>query len=80
LQAEDKIGTMLPCNVMVQESSDGQVEVTVVDPLASMQAVENSALKEIAAEIIHKLKMVSIGYKVIFTSNPCTRRKINGTW
>jgi len=58
LQAEDKIGTMLPCNVIVQEISDGQVEVTAIDPLASMQAVENPALREIAAEISSKLKKV----------------------
>ncbi len=58
LQAEDKIGTMLPCNVIVQEISAGQVEVTAIDPLASMQAVENPALKEIAAEISNKLKTV----------------------
>ena len=58
LQAEDKIGTMLPCNVMVQEISDGQVEVTAVDPLASMQAIKNPALMEIATEISHKLKTV----------------------
>jgi uncharacterized protein (DUF302 family) len=58
LQAEDKIGTMLPCNVIVQEISDGQVEVTAINPLASMQAVENPALKEIATEISNKLKTV----------------------
>jgi len=58
LQAEDKIGTMLPCNVIVQEISDGQVEVTAIDPLASMQAIENPTLKEIAAEISNKLKTV----------------------
>ena len=58
LQVEDKIGTMLPCNVIVQEISDGQVEVTAIDPLASMQAVENPALKKIAAEISNKLKTV----------------------
>jgi uncharacterized protein (DUF302 family) len=58
LTVENKIGTMLPCNVIVQEISDGQVEVTAIDPLASMQAVENPALKEIAAEISHKLKTV----------------------
>ena len=58
LQAEDKIGTMLPCNIIVQEISDGQVEVTAIDPLASMQAVENPALKEIAADISNKLKIV----------------------
>jgi len=58
LQAEDKIGTMLPCNVIVQETSDGRVEVTAIDPLASMQAVENPALKKIAVEISNKLKAV----------------------
>jgi uncharacterized protein (DUF302 family) len=58
LQAEDKIGTMLPCNVIVQEISDEQVEVTAIDPLASMRAVENPALKEIAIEISNKLKSV----------------------
>jgi uncharacterized protein (DUF302 family) len=58
LTAENKIGTMLPCNVIVQEISDGQVEVTAIDPLASMQAVENPALKEIATEISKKLKKV----------------------
>jgi uncharacterized protein (DUF302 family) len=58
LQAEDKIGTMLPCNVIVQEISDGKVEVTAIDPLASMQAVENPALRAIAAEISIMLKKV----------------------
>jgi uncharacterized protein (DUF302 family) len=58
LTAENKIGTMLPCNVIVQEISDGRVEVTAIDPLASMQAVENPALKEIASEISNKLKTV----------------------
>jgi uncharacterized protein (DUF302 family) len=58
LIAENKIGTMLPCNVIVQEISDGRVEVTAIDPLASMQAVENPALKDIASEISNKLKTV----------------------
>ncbi|MDA8180200.1 MAG: DUF302 domain-containing protein, partial [Deltaproteobacteria bacterium] len=58
LTAENKIGTMLPCNVIVQEISDGQVEVTAIDPLASMEAVENPALTEIASEISKKLKKV----------------------
>ena len=49
---------MLPCNVIVQEVSDGQVEVTAIDPLASMQAVDNAGLKEIASEISNKLKKV----------------------
>jgi uncharacterized protein (DUF302 family) len=56
LQAEDKIGTMLPCNVVVQETSDGRVEVAAIDPIASMQAVENPKLREIAAQIQAKLK------------------------
>jgi len=58
LTAENKIGTMLPCNVIVQEIPGGQVEVTAIDPLASMQAVENPALKEIASDISNKLKTV----------------------
>ena len=58
LTAENKIGTMLPCNVIVQEISDGRVEVAAIDPVASMQAVENPALKEIASEIRNKLKTV----------------------
>jgi uncharacterized protein (DUF302 family) len=58
LTVENKIGTMLPCNVIVQEISERQVEVTAVSPLASMQAVENSALKEIATEISNILKTV----------------------
>lgn len=58
LQAEDKIGTMLPCNVIVQEISEGQSEVAAIDPVASMQAVVNPALKDIAEEIQKKLKRV----------------------
>jgi uncharacterized protein (DUF302 family) len=58
LTAENKIGTMLPCNVIVQEIPGGQVEVTAIDPLASMQAVENPLLMEIASEISKKLKTV----------------------
>ena len=58
LLAEDKIGTMLPCNVIVQEKVPGQVEVSAVDPAASMQAVENSALNEIATEVRTKLQKV----------------------
>ena len=58
LQTEDKIGTMLPCNVIVQEISDGQVEVAAVDPVASMQAVHNPGLEEVAAQIQAKLRTV----------------------
>ncbi len=58
LQAEDKIGTMLPCNVIVQEVAEGQVEVAAIDPLASMTAVENPALEEIALEVQNKIRKV----------------------
>ena len=58
LQAEDKIGVMLPCNVIVQETPDGKVEVSSIDPIASMQAVNNSGLKELAEEVRDKLKKV----------------------
>ncbi|HNP16926.1 MAG TPA: DUF302 domain-containing protein [Fulvivirga sp.] len=57
LLAEDKIGAMLPCNVIVQQSDDG-IEVAAVDPVASMQAVDNKELAEIAKEIQSKLKSV----------------------
>jgi uncharacterized protein (DUF302 family) len=56
LQAEDKIGTMLPCNVIVQEVEGGGVEVAAVDPLASMQAIENPELEEIAVQVQAKLR------------------------
>lgn len=58
LLAEDKIGTMLPCNVIVQEKVPGQIEVSAVDPAASMQAVENDKLADIATEIRDRLKKV----------------------
>ena len=57
LQSEDKIGTMLPCNVIVQQQQD-QVEVSAVDPIASMQAVENEALGELATQVRAKLERV----------------------
>ncbi|GAA0893532.1 DUF302 domain-containing protein [Fulvivirga kasyanovii] len=57
LLAEDKIGAMLPCNVIVQQSDDG-IEVAAVDPVASMQAVDNKDLAEIAKEIQSKLRSV----------------------
>lgn len=58
LQAEDKIGTMLPCNVIVQEKVAGQVEVSAVDPTASMQAIDNKALHDISIEVRDKLQKV----------------------
>jgi uncharacterized protein (DUF302 family) len=61
LQLEDKIGTMLPCNVIVQEHADGTVEVSAVDPVASMQAIENPGLAEVAKEVQAKLRRVVNG-------------------
>jgi len=58
LQAEPHMGTMLPCNVIVQELVDGKVEVAAVDPLASMQSIQNQDLQAIAKGIQLKLKRV----------------------
>lgn len=58
LQAEDKIGTMLPCNVIVQELEGGKVEVAAVDPIASMAAVPNPYLGDVAKQVQAKLKKV----------------------
>lgn len=58
LQTEDKIGTMLPCNVIVQEINKSDIEVAAIDPEASMMAVENPALADLAAEIKSRLEKV----------------------
>ena len=58
LQAEEKIGLLLPCNVIVQERADGTVDVAAIDPAASMQTVGNPALSDIAAEVREKLQNV----------------------
>lgn len=58
LLAEDKIGTMLPCNVIVQEADGGKTEVAAIDPIASMQAVDNPSLGDIAKQIQAKLKKI----------------------
>ncbi len=58
LRAEDKIGTMLPCSVIVQETLTGAVEVAAIDPIASMQAVDNPALGGVAVEVQARLKAV----------------------
>jgi len=58
LLAEDKIGTMLPCNVIVQQRDDGKVEVAAIDPVASMQAVHNDSLGDIASTVQAKLQQV----------------------
>ena len=51
LEVEDKIGTMLPCNVVVREAAPGKVEVAAVDPVASMSAIKNPQLGEVAAGV-----------------------------
>ena len=58
LQAEDKIGLMLPCNVIVEQHENGDVEVSAVDPIASMQAVDNDNLGSVASQVQQKLKTV----------------------
>lgn len=58
LQAEEKIGTMLPCNVTVIDKENGQVEVAAVNPIASMMAVQNASLEPVAAEVTEKLRKV----------------------
>lgn len=58
LQVEDKVGTMLPCNVIVQRAGPGQSEVAAIDPVASMQAIENDQLKEAAREVRSRLARV----------------------
>lgn len=57
-KAEDKIGTMLPCNVIVQDAGEGKVEVSAVNPIASMQGVNNDSLGEVASEVKTKLERV----------------------
>jgi uncharacterized protein (DUF302 family) len=58
IQAEDKIGLMLPCNVIVQELAGGETEVAAIDPVASMQAVDNPQLGEVGKQVQGKLKKV----------------------
>jgi len=58
LTAEDKIGLMLPCNVIVQEWDKNMVEISVIDPAASMQAVQNNELEKVAVEVRAKLQNV----------------------
>jgi uncharacterized protein (DUF302 family) len=56
LQAEDKIGTMLPCNVLVIEQEKNKIEIAAVNPIASFQAITNPALGDIAKQVTDKLK------------------------
>ncbi|MGM0442504.1 MAG: DUF302 domain-containing protein [Elusimicrobiota bacterium] len=58
LKKEDKIGLMLPCNVVVQATKDGKTEIAAVDPMASMKAVENDKLGDVARQVREKLQKV----------------------
>ena len=58
LQAEDKIGTMLPCNVVLQEQQPGRTEISAIDPIASMQAIDNPKLGDVAVTVQSLLKQV----------------------
>ena len=58
LQIEDKVGAMLPCNVVVQDKGDGNTEVAAIDHVASMQAIDNPRLKQAAGRVQAKLKSV----------------------
>jgi len=58
LSIEDKVGTMLPCNVVVQDAGGGRTEVAAIDPVASMQAIDNPQLHEAAKAVREKLKVV----------------------
>jgi uncharacterized protein (DUF302 family) len=58
IQSEDKIGVFLPCNIIIEEHKNGTIEVSAVDPIASMGAVQNEALGSIATEVQSKLKSI----------------------
>ena len=58
MQSEDKVGLMLPCNVIVQETANGKTEVSAIDPIASMQAIDNPKLMEVAEQVQAKLRKV----------------------
>jgi uncharacterized protein (DUF302 family) len=61
LEIEDKVGTMLPCNVVVQETGAGKVEVAAIDPVASMQAIDNPRLRVAAEKVQAQLEQVVAG-------------------
>lgn len=61
LKLEARVGTMLPCNVIVRDAGNGETEVAAIDPVASMQAIDNPALKTAAQEVRSKLERVIAG-------------------
>ncbi|MBW8270358.1 MULTISPECIES: DUF302 domain-containing protein [Roseomonadaceae] len=79
LQAEDKIGTMLPCNVILQEREGGRVEVSAVDPVASMRAIENPALAETAGQVREMLRQVVAELGAAGTACPAAARSPQAT-
>ncbi|KAF0140270.1 MAG: hypothetical protein FD122_2586 [Stygiobacter sp.] len=58
LQTEENLGVLLPCNIVVQEKADSTIQVSAINPMESMQAVQNEALGEVAVEVSAKLKKV----------------------
>ena|SRR5690606_8357426 len=64
ITVEDKIGVFLPCNIVVEENSEGNIEVSAVDPIASMISVQNKKLGSLALEVQEKLKNVIRNLKV----------------
>ncbi len=58
LEAEERVGLMLPCNVIVRETRDGKVEVAAIDPIVAMSPIDNESLRKIAEEVREKLKTV----------------------
>ena len=65
IKAEDKIGVFLPCNIVVEENSEGNIEVSAVDPIASMVSVENEELGSLAREVQERLKNVILNLKAV---------------
>lgn len=65
IKAEDKIGVFLPCNIVVEENNEGNIEVSAVDPIASMVSVENKELGSLAREVQEKLKNVILNLKAV---------------
>jgi uncharacterized protein (DUF302 family) len=58
LNAEERIGLMLPCNVIVQQTADGNVEVAAIDPLFQLKGIDNPKLLDVASEVHEKMKRV----------------------
>jgi uncharacterized protein (DUF302 family) len=75
LQAEDKVGTMLPCNLVVQRNDDGSVEISAVDPVASMQPIDHVVVGQVAREIRSRLQEV-----IDEVCTRCPRKRATSTY